>query len=479
VLYSNRSAAYASLCKQYISRPASHSESAALYGPDPRRLAELALEDAKKVVTLKPAWPKAHSRLGQALMLCERYREARAAFKSGLKKDPSNESLLGALKDVDALLGSDGTETETDTEEAPAAGAAEVAGAGAGPSTPGGPSPPTQPPPKRQRSTGRTVRAALDDAECSLCLKLLWEPVTTPCGHTFCKPCFARAMDHSNRCPFCRCTLLHIGSDIPVTRVLANILQKAFPQEYKERAAEEAAARAAEVAAGQGEATFTLPLFVMSTLMPGERMGLNIFEPRYRLLIRRAMEGNRRFGMAQVKASNRNALEDIAVEVEIEECTALPDGRYMLEIAGKRRVELLQLGELDGYRTARCRVATDAPPPADAAQAVAALAASVGERTDALVGRLRTWANSAGGRGARVRDAIDRAGARPPTGAHEALSFWAGTLVVSFSPSLDYEDRTRLLNMRDTRERLRFLQSALEELPPPGALSSAQGCVLM
>lgn len=30
-------------------------------------------------------------------------------------------------------------------------------------------------------------------------------------------------------------------------------------------------------------------------------MALNIFEPRYRLLVRRAMEGNRRFGMAQVR----------------------------------------------------------------------------------------------------------------------------------------------------------------------------------
>jgi Lon protease-like protein len=29
-------------------------------------------------------------------------------------------------------------------------------------------------------------------------------------------------------------------------------------------------------------------------------MALNIFEPRYRLLVRRAMAGNRRFGMAAV-----------------------------------------------------------------------------------------------------------------------------------------------------------------------------------
>lgn len=35
-------------------------------------------------------------------------------------------------------------------------------------------------------------------------MKLLYEPVTTPCGHTFCKACFGRAMDHGAKCPMCR-----------------------------------------------------------------------------------------------------------------------------------------------------------------------------------------------------------------------------------------------------------------------------------
>ena len=52
----------------------------------------------------------------------------------------------------------------------------------------------------RQRTSSRQV----DDFECILCLKLLFEPVTTPCGHTFCRGCYARAMDHNNKCPMCR-----------------------------------------------------------------------------------------------------------------------------------------------------------------------------------------------------------------------------------------------------------------------------------
>ena len=38
-----------------------------------------------------------------------------------------------------------------------------------------------------------------EDLDCILCMKLLYEPVTTPCGHTFCQPCFLRASDHSSK----------------------------------------------------------------------------------------------------------------------------------------------------------------------------------------------------------------------------------------------------------------------------------------
>jgi len=46
--------------------------------------------------------------------------------------------------------------------------------------------------------------ALLDVLECQLCYLLLYEPITTPCGHTFCRACFARNLDHSDRCPLCR-----------------------------------------------------------------------------------------------------------------------------------------------------------------------------------------------------------------------------------------------------------------------------------
>jgi len=34
-----------------------------------------------------------------------------------------------------------------------------------------------------------------------LCLKLLHQPVTIACGHSFCRPCLVRALDHIKACP--------------------------------------------------------------------------------------------------------------------------------------------------------------------------------------------------------------------------------------------------------------------------------------
>lgn len=77
VLYSNRSAAYASL-NQFTE----------------------ALSDAKKTVELKPDWPKGYSRLGAAQLGLHNYSDAVSAYKKGLELDPNNEGLQSGLKDA-------------------------------------------------------------------------------------------------------------------------------------------------------------------------------------------------------------------------------------------------------------------------------------------------------------------------------------------------------------------------------------------
>ncbi|KAF5826418.1 PUA-like domain-containing protein [Dunaliella salina] len=310
----------------------------------------------------------------------------------------------------------------------------------------------------------RALSQHADDCECTLCLKLLFEPVTTPCGHSFCRACLMRALDHRSRCPVCR-TVLHVGAgQLPVTLVLQRILQRSFPEEYAERAKEEEAAAIRDAEAG-ATITLKLPLFVMTTIMPGERIALNIFEPRYRLLLRRAMEGNRRLGMAEVSLGGE--LQDVAVEAEVVEYAPQPDGRYFVELAGRRRVKIQNCHDLDGYRMASAEVIERDDYPAEGSPEAAALTAKATEVLHvvlALVEQLTRLAARSSARPGRIQELIAHAGPRPtesslrtPQGA-EALSFWAAAFAGTLALGLD---RCKLLRMRSTYERLEAIQASL------------------
>lgn len=44
-----------------------------------------------------------------------------------------------------------------------------------------------------RRSHGKPERT--DDFDCTVCLKLLYKPITTSCGHSFCRSCLFQSMD--------------------------------------------------------------------------------------------------------------------------------------------------------------------------------------------------------------------------------------------------------------------------------------------
>uniref|UniRef100_A0A453I0N4 RING-type domain-containing protein n=1 Tax=Aegilops tauschii subsp. strangulata TaxID=200361 RepID=A0A453I0N4_AEGTS len=280
IILSNRSSAFCLISQVLRERSAADSEYQPLNGLDPTTHAELALKDAEKVVTTHGNSPRPYLLKAYALILLERYQEARESLLAGLQVDPLSHILQTCLSDLD-------------------------------------------------RSTNAAARARCprldrtDDFECTLCFKLLFEPVTTPCGHTFCRSCLHQAMDHGNKCPMCR-TVLFIGPrTYPISVTLSNIIQKNFPEEYAERRSEHENMTYAGID--------LMPLFVMDVVLPCQKMALNIFEPRYRLMVRRIMEGNHRMGMVAIDSAT-GTIADCGCEVEILECEPLPDGRFYLEV---------------------------------------------------------------------------------------------------------------------------------------------------
>jgi len=210
--------------------------------------------------------------------------------------------------------------------------------------------------------------------ECALCLGLLWEPTTIPCGHTVCRPCLARTLDHAfdtrPACPMCRKDLSpylawlnaravaagrregladgHGGAQIPVNLKIDAILRRHFQAETAERGEQ---IRSAEAAAGSGDAavdTLVIPIFVCSMAMPAVACPLHIFEPRYRLMMRRCIEsGQRQFGMCVCPTAKYGTM------LRILQFEQLPDGRSRIQTIGTRRFEVLEWGTKDGYSTGR------------------------------------------------------------------------------------------------------------------------------
>lgn len=133
-------------------------------------------------------------------------------------------------------------------------------------------------------ATGGDLRSIIDkelltELSCEICFAIYYQPVTTPCQHTFCGRCLQRSLDHKSHCPVCRADLpdfvfLH---DIPQNKVVLAIEYEAFPDLYaeRERIIEEE----------ERNARLDTPLFVCQLSFPGVPTNLHFFEPRYRLML--------------------------------------------------------------------------------------------------------------------------------------------------------------------------------------------------
>ncbi|XP_069510085.1 LON peptidase N-terminal domain and RING finger protein 1 isoform X3 [Ambystoma mexicanum] len=133
------------------------------------------------------------------------------------------------------------------------------------------------------------------DFECSLCVRMFFEPVTTPCGHSFCKECLERCLDHRPCCPLCKQSLreyLKDGQYTP-TAVLQEIMAATFPTELSERKQ-----------------------------------------------------------VHELEMAELSNFADFGCMLEIIRLEYLADGRSLVDTMGRRRFRVLKRGHRDGYHTA-------------------------------------------------------------------------------------------------------------------------------
>ncbi|XP_006872170.1 PREDICTED: LON peptidase N-terminal domain and RING finger protein 3 isoform X2 [Chrysochloris asiatica] len=186
------------------------------------------------------------------------------------------------------------------------------------------------------------------DLECSLCMRLFYEPVTTPCGHTFCLKCLERCLDHNAKCPLCKDALLQCltSRKYSKTIIMEELIAKFLPEELKERRRlyEEEMRELSNL-------NKNVPIFVCTMAYPTVPCPLHIFEPCYRLMIRRCIEtGTRRFGMCL--GDPVKGFAEYGCILEIRNVQFFADGRSVVDSIGRRRFRVLHQGQRDGYNTA-------------------------------------------------------------------------------------------------------------------------------
>lgn len=292
---------------------------------------------------------------------------------------------------------------------------------------------------------------SVSDFECPLCIRLFFEPVTTPCGHTFCKNCMERSLDHNLRCPLCKQPLQEYFKNrkFNVTVLLQDLMTRLFPSPLAERE-QIHKAEMAELS----NLTKDIPIFVCTVAYPGVPCPLHIFEPRYRLMMRRCMEtGTKKFGMCSYE--HGKGFADYGCMLEINSLELLPDGRSYVDTVGGSRFRVLKRGQRDGYHTADIEFLEDQRVDGDDLEMLQRL-------HDSVYQQAHDWYERLGG---RLREQINRQyGVMPDKDDDIQASIngptWCWWLLSVLQ--LDPAYQTTVLSLTSLKDRLGHLRLVLE-----------------
>ena len=222
---------------------------------------------------------------------------------------------------------------------------------------------PVPPPVESRVSAGRleldgvSIRADVEkDLECHICAELFVDPVTTPCGHTFCAACLRRCVDHNTRCPMCRTILLLSAVDqLPVNVTLAQLAARLLPEGTAASPirARPASRRRPPRPRGSNSGSSSCPSSYPTSASPSissSRATVSWSDAPWRAPAGSAWRASTKTGSGPTEPG----------AVEIETCEPLPDGRFHITVVGRRRFRIVDdLEDQDGYALAPVQYVED------------------------------------------------------------------------------------------------------------------------
>jgi len=195
--------------------------------------------------------------------------------------------------------------------------------------------------------------------KCAICYHRYLYPITTRCGHSFCQNCLRRSMDTSLRCPQCRAQIAWPFEDGPsdhhdpvkhwsFNHHLASFISTCWRPWVVDRAAIiNMSERAVSV-------NMVIPIFVCATSFPTQSTYLRIFEPRYRLMLRRIMQTeSRTFGMVNHCSNEVNSMSQYGTILRVDWLHYTANKEIVVRTTGTSRFRIIEASERDGYWSGR------------------------------------------------------------------------------------------------------------------------------
>ncbi|CAF0753175.1 unnamed protein product [Didymodactylos carnosus] len=206
----------------------------------------------------------------------------------------------------------------------------------------------------------------IDETRC-VYSSMFWFPVTTPCGHVFCRECLIRSVDNTMaKCPMCKKSLIDffpmlIQSHVNKTEIIDRMIKTYFPDDFIERREQHQKGSSSLINVTDNNLTTIsdVPIFVCVLALPNCICPLHIFEPRYRLMMRRCVETeSRSFGMCKYDEVTET-FADYGTLLYIRGIMYTEDGRSIVDTIGQRRFRVLSREMKDGYNTAHIKLVRD------------------------------------------------------------------------------------------------------------------------
>jgi len=298
--------------------------------------------------------------------------------------------------------------------------------------------------------------------ECPICMKLLLDPVSTGCGHTFCRDCITRSLDYRQQCPSCRAPC---SSNLGVNVLLSSLIRQRFSADLvlreQERIDDTSQSSQNDFLPHEGIYP-TLILKAKIAILPGLVVSIPISEPSEQAAVQFAIAtGSMRLCVFQSSKIARGGIGLI--------CQLLHAGESQVAVKCLQRCALAEfpprIHEEFHYPCCRVSLAAD--------EEIAAGIPQLSDLAEEISRLLETQLGLVGAAGRAVF--VEAFGQPPPPdrprtpGQWEQYSFWLCTC-------LDTRGVWQVvLQTRSTLERLRMVRELLRRAGSESVLSISSG----